>query len=105
MKASNHDELRRLIGVVEAARADIPALTTTPLADLATRPKSPHRRACEKIFHRLASREHAEIRETMDGTQVILAGIKARSRRGPDAALCNWQRAAKLKLKMENGNG
>ncbi len=99
---NEHSELRRLIGVVGELRKDIPLIGGAAIDDFMERPKTAHRKAAETVFHRLASQEDAQIRETLGGTQIILADVKARSTRGPDAALANWQRAAELKLKMEN---
>lgn len=101
MKATKHDELRRLIGVVEAERAGIPALGNTVAAEWMTYPKTEYRKASEKAFHRLASRERAEFRDPFDGLEMTLAGIKAKSTRGTDALFANWVRAAELKLNAE----
>ncbi|MGV0912417.1 hypothetical protein [Martelella sp. FOR1707] len=98
--AINHDELRRLIGVVEAARAGIPPVELVPHAEMRASVEA-HRAGAKAAFERLAEREGAKVRDNWNGAQIILGGIKATSTSGPAGALSNWVRAAELKLSAE----
>lgn len=99
-KVHDHHELRRLIGVVEKLRADIPTISIEPWAKHHASMLA-HRMAATAALEKLAEKEGAKTRDNWNGTFIILAGIKSSSTSGPAAALANWQRAAELKLKME----
>ncbi|WP_319519839.1 hypothetical protein [uncultured Martelella sp.] len=97
---SQQDELRRLIGVVAGLRAAIPAIAVEPWAQYHASVAA-HRTAAAAALEKLGAEEGAKTRDSWNGTFIILAGIRSSSTSGIAAALCNWQRAAEFKLKME----
>lgn len=87
------DNLRRLVGVVDAALAGLPAVDHSRYDSHAE-----HRRAAHAALDALARTEGARWKDKGSEHSVTLAGVRASSTQGAAAALRNWRTSAIQKI-------